>query len=73
MITIRNDFHNTEVRIRANIGEELTWSQIMRARRKLCGIAGCTCGGPCGERGPQDGFYLEQLDYDRVAVREGRK
>ena len=73
MITIRNDFHNTEVRIRANIGEELTWSQIMRARRKLCGIAGCTCGGPCGERGPQDGFYLEQIAYDRVAVRGSQR
>ncbi len=70
MITIRNNFHNTEVRLKANIGDELTWSQIMRARRELCGIKGCTCGGPVGERGPQDGFYLEQIDYDRVAIRE---
>jgi len=68
MITIRNDFHNTEVSIRANIGDELTESQIKRARNELCGISGCTCGGPIGERGHQDGFVVEQIDIDRVQI-----
>jgi len=53
MITVRNDFHNTEARIRAEIGDALTSSQVIRCRHKLCGIEGCTCGGPLSERGPQ--------------------
>lgn len=68
MITIRNDFHNTEVSICANIGDQLTESQTKRARNELCGISGCTCGGPIGERGPQDGFFIEQIDIDRVQI-----
>lgn len=68
MITIRNDFHNTEVSIRANIGDELTESQIKRARNELCGISGCTCGGPVGERGLQDGFFVEQIYINRVQI-----
>ncbi len=31
MITTKNNFHNTEVKIKANIGDELTWGQIMHA------------------------------------------
>lgn len=53
MITIRNDFHDTAVRIRASIGDTLTPSQVRRCRRILCGIEGCTCGGALSERGPQ--------------------
>lgn len=68
MITIRNDFHNTSVTIRAAIGEELTESQIKRARRALCPVGGCTCGGPVGNRGNQDGFHVEQIDYNRVRI-----
>lgn len=68
MIKIRNDYHNTEVTLRANIGDELTASQIKRARKALCGISGCMCGGPIGDRGPQDGFSVEQIDYDRVQL-----
>jgi len=53
MVTVRNDFHNTEARIRASIGDTLTPSQVRRCRRTLCGIKGCTCGGALSERGPQ--------------------
>lgn len=59
MITVYNDFHNTSVSLRADIGAELTASQIRRARKELCGQDGCRCGGPLGERGPQEGFWVE--------------
>ena len=68
MITIRNDFHNTAVSLRANIGDEITVSQINRARSALCPVSCCTCGGPVGNRGLQDGFHVEQIDYNRVRI-----
>ena len=70
MIIIRNDFHGTAVRLFAHIGDELSEAQIRRSRRVLCGIANCTCGGPLGERGPQDGFAAAQIDHDRIVIQE---
>jgi hypothetical protein len=66
-ITLVNDFHGTEAVVRPREIEKywerghhvfhaihgLTHSQVLRARRKLCGIAECTCGGIAGERGGQ--------------------
>jgi len=43
MITLKNNFHNTSVRIRANVGDTLTPSQTARARRVLCGSPDCKC------------------------------
>ena len=54
MITLYNDFHGSEVTLRANPGDELSLAQVRRARRELCGISGCLCGGNLGERGRQD-------------------
>lgn len=54
MITLRNDFHDSEVRLRASVGDKLTKSQVKRSRRTLCPNPDCTCGGELGERGPQD-------------------
>lgn len=68
MITVKNSFHHTAVQIRAEIGDELTASQIRRARKELCGIRGCLCGGPIGERGPQDGFVVTATDFGRVQI-----
>ena len=68
MITITNDYHNSAVTLRANVGDELSRSQIRRARAALCGLDGCTCGGPIGDRGRQAGFTIQQLDYDRVTI-----
>lgn len=53
-ITITNDFHNTAASLNIEIGKPLSASQIARARRTLCGIDGCTCGGNLGERGAQN-------------------
>ncbi len=63
MITIRNNFHNTTIRLKAQIGDKLTASQVKRARSVLCGVRGCLCGGSLGERGPQDGFFVEQIGH----------
>ena len=56
---IRNDFHNTEVTLVAKSVYKGVWhltrSQVNRARRVLCGVAGCTCGGVLGQRG-RDGL-----------------
>ena len=53
MITLKNEFHNTETRVRAQIGDTLTVDQTRRAARNLCGISDCLCGGEAGQRGPQ--------------------
>ena len=72
MIALRNNFHNTEVRLRASIGDTLTPAQLRRARRELCGTPTCVCGGEAGERGPQwhDGrpFGLEVVGPNRVRL-----
>lgn len=53
-VTITNDFHDTEAKVRvASLPANLSRSQIARVRRTLCGISGCTCGGYLSERGPQ--------------------
>lgn len=64
--TIRNDFHNSEVRIRcegvSHIHGECTIRpnrrQLQRIRRELCGIADCTCGGMRGRQRTDDGKSL---------------
>ena len=61
-ITLRNDFHNTEINLVPHDGK-LSPSQVARARRTLCGIENCCCSGDLGTRGPQDGFELEPI-YD---------
>lgn len=72
MITLRNNFHGTAVRLRASIGDTLTLAQLRRARRELCGIPTCVCGGGAGERGPQwhDGrrFDLETFGPNQIQL-----
>ncbi|MCP5415267.1 MAG: hypothetical protein H6961_11755 [Chromatiaceae bacterium] len=68
MITLKNDFHNTEVRLQADIGDELTPAQIRRAKQALCGIDGCTCSGDAGERGQQEGFELVPARQDTLRI-----
>lgn len=61
-IILRNSFHGTTVSLRAEYGQELSHSQIRRARNTLCGVNGCTCGGNLGERGSNP--EVEVLGYD---------
>jgi hypothetical protein len=60
-LTLTNDFHNTSANLRATVlwhgmhcEVSLTAHQMKRAARKLCGVTGCTCGGPAGIRGRQE-------------------
>ena len=79
MITLTNDFHNTSVRLRANIGDYLSPSQIKRAARILCPVSDCCCGHTelntrmsCGEAilfGRQDGFDIE---FGRIVGRASK-
>lgn len=60
-ITLKNDFHGTEIKVRRKSAallqawrDELTPNDrrtVDRIRRKLCGAEGCTCG---TVRGPQE-------------------
>jgi hypothetical protein len=50
-VTITNDFHGTEITLIQRNGGYLTRTQILKARRTLCGISDCRCGGALGERG----------------------
>ena len=51
---LRNEFHRTEVEVRPRRtpGGDYIFSarQVRRARRLLCGLPGCKCGGNLGER-----------------------
>ncbi len=68
MITLRNDFHNTFVRIRASVGDALSQHQVRRVRT-LCGMDDCTCGGLLSIRGPQDGAtVIEDYPGEYVVV-----
>lgn len=54
MIELRNDFHNSHVFLDVTEGKPLSYGQIKKAERRLCGVKGCTCSGELGTRGPQE-------------------
>jgi hypothetical protein len=47
-ITIKNDFHNTEINLVLK-GDNLTRSQMRRVNSELCGMSDCRCGGIWGD------------------------
>ncbi|MFZ6755745.1 hypothetical protein ACO0K9_00880 [Undibacterium sp. Ji50W] len=53
IITLKNDFHNTEVTLRMKSSCP-TEAQVKKSWNTLCGIKGCTCGNVMGMRGPQE-------------------
>lgn len=53
-ITLTNDFHNTSTIVHVDDRGWITERQLKRARKALCGVDGCSCGGDAGERGPQE-------------------
>ena len=50
-ITLTNDFHRTTVNLNLK-GDHLSPGQVKRAKLALCGMAGCSCSGAMGNRGP---------------------
>ena len=72
MITLKNNFHGTSVNLRPRNGR-LSPAQMRRARRELCGLSDCQCG---GIRGSQE-YEVEQepgggarVDWDLHLVRQ---
>ena len=57
-ITFINGFHDTAATVRVPASMMITDRQEKRMARKLCGYAGCVCGGLGGVRG---GVWM--LDY----------
>lgn len=53
MYTLSNDFHDTRVTVRPANDGTMTSRQVRRARRELCGMSDCCCGGYLHERGYQ--------------------
>lgn len=43
-VTLKNDYHNTEVTIIVRDGDELSKAQMRRVESTLCGMADCHCG-----------------------------
>jgi hypothetical protein len=70
-ITLTNDFHNTSVNLRCEVLSHihnvstayLSAGQVKKAKRELCGIAGCTCSGEAGTRGRQE-FNGKRLEVN---------
>ena len=56
-IILQNDYHGTAVTLRSKEGW-VSAHQMRRARKVLCGIRGCKCGGRAGERGPNPPLVL---------------
>lgn len=56
LVTLRNDYHGTQYRVKPTWYRPLTRFQIYNCRRALCqDYRTCTCGrGVLGQRGPQD-------------------
>jgi hypothetical protein len=51
IITLSNNLHNTQARVRAG---EISRKTAARIRRALCGMSDCKCSGALGTRGPED-------------------
>lgn len=63
-VKITNDFHNTDYYLRVNQDNILTYTQIIRAKKHLCGIEGCTCGDVAGCRPAQ----IEQISQGKFVT-----
>lgn len=67
-ITLRNDFHNTEIKVIPRDGK-LSIQQVKRIRKALCGIQSCACGDILGMRGQDNPEIIaDQDDYGRISA-----
>jgi len=77
-VLLVNDFHGTAHAIRPTpiVGDRegrclISRAAVLRARRTLCGNAGCTCGGEFGERGGTPQRYNVRVineTYNRALI-----
>lgn len=68
MITLTNDFHNTQITLQDKAGT-LSVAQVRKAKKTLCS-EGCTCSGVAGTRGKQ--FWGEGNERQQVWLVERR-
>ena len=43
LLTVRNNFHNTEAHIKVAFDGTISHAQYSRARKALCGVGECMC------------------------------
>jgi len=73
LVTLTNEFHNRETRVRV-IDGRVSHRAGLRAWRALCGVERCTCSGQLGQRSTQfhKGAPLEILpDFEAGGDRPG--
>jgi hypothetical protein len=64
-VTLRNDFHNTEINVNVTDPKGyLSVAQTRRVKDALCGITDCCCG---DVRGPQGDDGLVEVTRERLA------
>ncbi len=74
-LTLRNDFHNSEVRLSVQEHDgviALSEPQIRRAKYVLCGIKDCTCSGELGIRGQDHTLKGEPVNIEVEILTEPR-
>lgn len=59
---LTNNFHESEIELKVG-SNYISDRQIKRARKVLCGVSGCTCGGEMGER-PRNIAYLDNHKFE---------
>ena len=81
--TIINTFHDTATTVRVNASGEMSYRQVRRCRKELCGNDNCLCSNAAGMRGPQEkrltfsclangGGVLEENESNAIAHATGR-
>lgn len=69
-VSLKNNFHNTECRVRVQDGDNyLSPQRTKRIWKTLCGIDECACSGPLGLAGRQDVRLYDYLVFqDNTAI-----
>ena len=68
LITLVNEFHNTEAKIRGTVGGKVSRDVVRDAEKKLCGIPECTCSGYAGVRGGRYSIARTGHNLDEYVV-----
>lgn len=68
-IKLTNDFHNSEVTLTIRQDGTVSYNQIKKARKSLCGCNDCLCSGDSGQRGQQEWVILSLDDKNYRAVK----
>jgi len=66
MITLKNDFHGTEITLHDKCGR-LSKSQVRKAKKALC-CGECTCSNEIGTRGYQSWQQADGSERQRVVL-----